>query len=123
MSHLSASILQNTLSDDMTQLIFQFLDTQSILNLARTCKRMEQSSKCVILSTVYRDIIYIGQQIMIKRIYSNTWGVGFVINIDKTYPKQIQIYILHDNFKVWIDLSLDYELEWNWCKNYKRICY
>lgn len=102
------------LHDDALKLVLSFLNLSDAMIAARTCIWLNKRAKYITIN--YTELLYIGKAIKIKHCHLDAWGIGLIMKTDKSDPKQIKVYILHENIKVWIDVSLDYEHEWKWLK-------
>ena len=102
------------LPDDVLKLILNCLDIYDMIYTARACKLLNNLSKRITQN--YEELLYIGKVIRIKHCNLNKWGIGVISKRDKSNNKQVRVYILAENIKVWVDISLDYQQEWMWIK-------
>ena len=64
------------------------------------------------IATDYADLIVPGKTIRVMGLQS--WTFGLFCRVDSSFPKHAAILIYWENRIIWVDLSLDYGMEWAW---------
>lgn len=108
---MKISAIYDILPTDIMVLCCKFLSTPDRCRMARSCWYMHDLVADI--PTFYPDLIVSGWPI-IRVMGLRSWTLGAFCGVDPSFPMHAAIRIYLENRIIWVDLSLDYGIEWIW---------